>query len=226
MTASCHQDSQDIPCKHREHIDQLVPMTLERIRVNNVTFDFGTPLFTGLSFVIPCGVSLIQGGESRGKTSLLRLLAGELRPDSGTVQIAGASPLEPAQIFWHDPRSEDWHKLTPRSWMDQLRARFTRFDAHEWHALAAHLQLTEHLDKAMYMLSTGSQRKVNWITGLASGADVLLMDEPFAAIDLASIQKLQALLADWHRQKNSAWVLADYQAPGNLALAAVVDLGD
>jgi len=201
-------------------------MTQERIRVDNLTFGFGPPLFTALSFVIPCGVSLIQGGESRGKTSLLRLLAGELRPASGTVQVAGASPHAPAQIFWHDPRSEDGHKLSPRGWIDQLRTRFNRFDPQEWNALAAHLQLTEHLDKAMYMLSTGSQRKVNWITGLASGADVLLIDEPFAAIDMASIQKLQALLADWHRQKNSAWVLADYQVPRNVALAAVVDLGD
>ncbi len=201
-------------------------MTHIRVRVENLTFDFGTPLFTALSFVIPCGVSLVQGGEGRGKTSLMRLLAGDLHPASGTVQISGAAPHEPSQIYWHDPRSEDWNELSPRAWCAKMRARFSRFDDMEWNALAAHLQLTEHMDKAMYMLSTGSKRKVNWIAALACGADVLLMDEPFAAIDMANIQKLHALLGNWHTRKTSAWVLADYQIPGNVPLAAVIDLGE
>jgi len=201
-------------------------MTQVRIRVDNLTFDFGTPLFTALSFVIPCGVSLILGGESRGKTSLLRLLAGDLHPASGTVHISSAAPQESPQIYWHNPRSEDWNELSPRTWCAKIRASYPRFDDSEWNALAAHLQLSEHMDKAMYMLSTGSKRKVNWIAGLACGADVLLMDEPFAAIDMASIQKLHVLLENWHAHKTSAWVLADYQVPGNVPLTSVVDLGD
>ena len=201
-------------------------MTHIRVRVENLTFGFGSPLFTALSFVLPCGVSLVKGGEGRGKTSLMRLLAGDLHPASGTVQISSTAPQEPSQIYWHDPRSEDWNELSPRTWCDKMRERFPRFDVDEWNALAAHLQLTEHLDKAMYMLSTGSKRKVNWLAGLACGADVLLMDEPFAAIDMVSIQKLHALLENWHTHKTSAWVLADYQIPANVRLAAVVDLGE
>ena len=201
-------------------------MTTVRVSVDNLTFDFGTPLFTNLSFVIPCGVSLVQGGESRGKTSLLRLLAGDLSPASGSVRISGAAPQESPQIYWHDPRSEDWNALSPQTWCAKIRARYPRFDDNEWNALAAHLELAEHMDKAMYMLSTGSKRKVNWIAALACGADVLLMDEPFAAIDMANIQKLHALLGNWHTRKTSAWVLADYQIPGNVPLAAVIDLGE
>jgi len=100
------------------------------------------------------------------------------------------------------------------------------FDHAKVTALLDHLQLAEHADKAMYMLSTGSKRKVSWVAALACGADLLLMDEPFAALDLASIRKLHQLLDDWHLTQHSAWVLADYQAPASVQLAALIDLGD
>ena len=92
--------------------------------------------------------------------------------------------------------------------------------------MLAHLQLDPHADKAMSMLSTGSKRKVSWIAALACGADLLLMDEPFAALDLTSIRKLHQLLDEWHLTQHSAWVLADYLAPGTVRLAALIDLGN
>jgi len=93
-------------------------------------------------------------------------------------------------------------------------------------AMLDHLQLAEHADKAMYMLSSGSKRKVSWVAALACGADLVLMDEPFAALDLASIRKLHHLLDEWPVHHHSTWVLADYLAPGSVALSAVIDLGN
>jgi hypothetical protein len=43
---------------------------------------------------------------------------------------------------------------------------------------------------------------------------------------LASILKLHQLLNDWPLTQRSAWVLADYQAPGPVRLSALIDLGD
>ena len=67
-------------------------------------------LFTGWSTRIPPGVSLVRGNESSGKSTLLRLLAGDLAAKAGQLQVDGI-PLstQPAayrqQVFWTDPRA-------------------------------------------------------------------------------------------------------------------------
>lgn len=210
-------------------------MAKARVHAENLGFGYaaGAPLLTGLSFEIPAtGVTLVQGGESRGKSTLLKLLAGQLRPGSGTLQMNGLPLHEAAQaahttsIYAHDPRVATWNDHTPRQFFAHMAQQFPRFDHAVVTTLLEHLQLAEHADKAMYMLSTGSKRKVSWVAALACGGDLLLMDEPFASLDLTSIRKLHQLLDEWHLTQQSAWVLADYMAPDTVRLAALIDLGD
>jgi ABC-type multidrug transport system ATPase subunit len=207
-------------------------MSFALVHAENLGFGYdpAQPLFNGLSFDIPgSGVTLIQGGESQGKTTLLRLLAGQLLASSGTLRMNGLVMHEPAlvaQIYAHDPRLPDWNDQTPRLYFAQMAQQYPRFDHSVLTAMLDHLQLVEHADKAMYMLSTGSKRKVSWVAALACGADLLLMDEPFAALDLSSIRKLHQLLDEWPVHHRSTWVLADYIAPGSVALSTVIDLGN
>jgi ABC-type Mn2+/Zn2+ transport system ATPase subunit len=88
------------------------------------------------------------------------------------------------------------------------------------------LSLTPHLDKALYMLSTGSRRKVFMAAALASQAAVTLLDQPFVALDRPSITYLLGVLADAAKNTDRAWVVADYVAPENVALAGVIALGN
>ena len=207
-------------------------MSTALVHAENVGFGYdpAQPLFSGLRFDIPAsGITLLQGGESRGKTTLLRLLAGQLKPLAGTLHMNGLALHEPAlkaHIYAHDPRLPDWNDQTPRRFFAQLAHQYPRFDHAVVTAMLDHLQLFEHADKAMYMLSTGSKRKVSWVAALACGADLLLMDEPFAALDLNSIRKLHHLLNEWPVHHRSAWVLADYIAPDSVALSTVIDLGN
>jgi len=131
-----------------------------------------------------------------------------------------------AQVYALDPRATPWHDHTPRQFWAQCAAQYPQWDAAMAETMAQALQLTEHTDKAMYMLSAGSQRKVGWVAGLVCGAPLLLMDAPFAALDLASIRLLHQWLASWSTQGRGAWVLADYLPPGSVPLAALIDLGD
>ncbi|MCB8749052.1 hypothetical protein LHU53_19365 [Rhodoferax sp. U2-2l] len=96
-------------------------------------------------------------------------------------------------------------------------------DAPAWAELLAGLSLVEHLDKPLYMLSTGSKRKV-WQA--AAFAAVTLLDDPLAVLDRASIRYVlrQLELASQHTDR--ALVLAQYEAPAGVALAQVIDLGD
>ena len=87
-------------------------------------------------------------------------------------------------------------------------------------------RLGPHLAKPGTMLSAGTKRKV-WLAGaFASGAAVTLLDEPFAALDKASIGFVLELLDDAAAGSARAWVVADYEAPRGVPLAAEVDLGD
>jgi energy-coupling factor transporter ATP-binding protein EcfA2 len=100
------------------------------------------------------------------------------------------------------------------------------FNAEAIDELAEGLGLGPHLAKPGYMLSAGTRRKV-WLAGaFASGAAVTLLDEPFAALDKASIGFVLELLDDAAASSTRAWVVADYEAPRGVPLAAEVDLGD
>jgi energy-coupling factor transporter ATP-binding protein EcfA2 len=74
------------------------------------------------------------------------------------------------------------------------------------------------------MLSTGSKRKVWLAAAFASGAAVTLLDEPFAALDKASINLVLELLQDAAIHATRAWVVADYEAPRGVPLALTISL--
>jgi len=176
-----------------------------------------------LSFTITPGLTLVRGGEGRGKSSLLRLMAGLLPPDAGSIQrlartLCFESPADPA----HDPE-------VACAWLQVRRDRFAGWQAGLESALVQAFGLTEHMAKPMYMLSTGSRRKVGLVAAAASGAQLTLIDSPFAALDARSCRVLEQLLTEAASGTERAWVMADYALPAALAevpLAGLVDLGD
>ena len=188
-------------------------------------------LFTNFSADIRPGVNLIRGGDGRGKTTLMRLLAGVLPAHAGQFQANGVclqdQPLAyRQQVFWAEPRTDAFDQVTALAYFESLRGRYAAFDDGLLADLIAGLALAAHIDKPLYMLSTGSKRKVWLAAAFASGAAVTLLDEPFAALDTASIGFMLELLDDAAEHSGRAWLLADYEAPGNLRLAGLIDLGD
>ncbi len=192
-------------------------------------------LFSNLSFQLPPGVSLVRGGDGRGKTTLLRLLAGDVAADSGQLQIKGVhlrgAPAQyRQQVYWVDPRSTAFDQVVPADYFASLHAHYPLWDATALPALTEGLSLTEHLHKPMYMLSTGSKRKVWLAAAFASGAAVVLLDDPFAALDKPSIAFVMQQLRRVAQQQAQACVVAHYaglaDAQGALPLACTVELGD
>lgn len=194
---------------------------------------FGYPqraLFTGWSARFAPGVTLVRGGDGSGKTTLLRMLAGELPAHAGHLRVNGTALKEDArayrqQVFWVDPRSQAFDQMTALDYFSALRSQYPGFDLQAATALADGLLLRPHLEKPLYMLSSGSKRKVWLAAAFASGAAVTLLDEPFAALDKASIAFVMELLREAAGHASRAWVVADYELPGDLALAGVVELG-
>lgn len=202
------------------------------LQANCLSFSYPErELFLCWSGEILPGVTLVQGGDGRGKSTLLRLLAGALPADQGQLRLNGVALKEKPdayrrQLFWMEPRTDTFDQLTPSQFFKTIGDRYPGFDPSLIAPLVDGLGLELHRGKQLFMLSTGSKRKV-WLTAaFASGAALLLLDEPFAALDAPSIAFVKEQLQRISAQAGRAAVIADYAAPGGVPLAGVIDLGD
>lgn len=187
------------------------------------------PLFQDLSVDLPPGVSLITGDDGCGKSTLLRILAGSLPAQGGTLALHGAQgdPCDTAwrqQAFWIDPQTEAHDAISAAGYLESLHQHYPGFSVQALAELVCGFELTPHLGKPLYMLSTGSKRKV-WLTAaFAAGTALTLIDQPFAALDGPAIRFLLELLQDAADHPGRAWLIADHEAPAGVTLASVISL--
>lgn len=190
----------------------------------------GTTLLQLDTLNLPPGVTWIGGGEGRGKTTLLRLIAGDLVAPGATLVLCGlhapGTESYRQRVFWMDPRTEAFDQISAVQFFTRTAAHYPAWDAELLAHLVDVLGLLAHQDKPLYMLSTGSKRKVWLAAALASVATLTLLDSPFAALDKASIGHLREFLSAAAQHPIRAWVIADYEPPSGVLLAHTVDLGD
>ncbi len=183
----------------------------------------GCKLLQALSFDIRPGLTLVQGGDGRGKSTLLRIIGGQLEPQQGQIRRRADS------IFDALLKTDDDEQVEASAWLALQGRRHAGWSPRVAAGLVQAFGLQEHLHKPVYMLSTGSRRKLGLVAAAASGAQLTLIDNPYAALDAASCRMLDGLLLQAAAGSQRAWVLADHVLPKALAdahLAAVVDLGD
>jgi ABC-type transport system involved in cytochrome c biogenesis ATPase subunit len=200
---------------------------LERAHAERLSLSLGdAPVLTDLSFRIGPGLSLVRGGDGRGKTSLLRLLAGRLRPTAGVLKLGAGS------VFFHDTAQPARHETQATAWLAEQQARHAAWNGAVAQDLVQAFDLQAHIHKPLFMLSTGSHRKLGLVAAVASGADLTLLDTPHAALDARARGVLDDLLREAVNDARRAWVVADGAVPASLADAVqagrvgLVDLGD
>ena len=176
------------------------------------------PLIQNLTHRWTDGVHAICGDEGTGKTTLLRLLAGDLAPMAGNVTVPTGG------VFWMDLKGPEHDQTTVEACWTDLRQSWPHWDEVLLQDLAETLDMDKHRHKRLEMLSTGSRRKVMLIAALASGATVTLLDQPFVSLDQNSIKTIKAFLRDASESADRAWIVADYEAPDDLPLASVLNL--
>ena len=187
------------PVARLEHVSFHYPGTTNLI-MHNIHFS----LFPGEI------VSLI-GPSGAGKTTLLRLLSGELKPDRGTVYRKGEVALV-AQDYTLLPHLDAIGNvelvLRRREGLSRLFANATiRQRAGE---LLAQVGLSGFEHHKPSQLSGGQRQRVAIAQALAQKATLLLMDEPFGALDLHTREQMQLLLIDMARQSGMSIVLVTH----------------
>lgn len=174
-------------------------------------------LFSGLNLAVSAGECLhVRGENGVGKTSLLRLLTGLSKPESGEVIWNGLSiSKEPASyhrkllfLGHRDALKEDLTALENL----QLYAALDDIQLPEDKALAAlwrfGLRGREHLP--VNCLSAGQKRRVLMARMLTRQAKLWILDEPFNALDTHAINALQGLIAE-HIEQGGLVVLTSHQ---------------
>lgn len=185
-------------------------------------------LLSDASLAIGPGVTFVHGDTGSGKTTLLRVLAGELAA-SGRLTLGGVHfDQDPAryrrQVSVGNPASDAFDQFTARACTAFLSEGDAGFDAVEWQNLVDGFALLPHLEKPLYMLSTGSRRKVWLAAALASGRALILLDEPGGALDAASVRCLRAALGRRTQRPGSAVVVASAERLDGIAFAGTIEL--
>ena len=159
-------------------------------------------LFRGLDLKLAAGNGcLVSGPNGTGKSSLLRLLAGLLRPYAGSVERQGSCAL----------LDENLALDTERSLRDAL-AFWHRLDgAKQPAAIYEKLSLTRLLEVPVRYLSTGQRKRAGLARLVISDAPIWLLDEPLNGLD-AEAQSLVEQLVEEHRSGGGICIAASHQS--------------
>lgn len=157
------------------------------IKLSGVTKKFGD--FTALDNVdllIPKGTSFgLLGSNGAGKSTILRLLSGIYRQESGSVTIDGQEVFDNTEIkkrvFFINDETVQFGSFTLNSLRKYYKGFYPQFSDELFEELRKTVDLPE--DKRIDRFSKGMKRQAVVITGLASQADFLLLDEAFDGLD-------------------------------------------
>ena len=142
-------------------------------------------------------ITCLRGVSGRGKTTLLRLVAGLERPDGGRVEVRPPGTLA---CSFQDDRLLPWLTAEANIALAIVpRCRDRQHAADLCAYLLARMGLEEMGDKYPAQLSGGQRQQVNLARALAARADILLLDEPLTGLDEATKRRTLDLILDWTR---------------------------
>jgi NitT/TauT family transport system ATP-binding protein len=177
-----------------------------------------------VDLVIPEGsFTTLFGPSGCGKTTLLRILAGLQQPDSGEVSIFGQPPLEAAKaknIGWIPQSSALLPWRTVRSNALLSKAVNKQADRHphpgrvaqEVETILAEMGLSTFARSRPSTLSGGMRQRASLARGFVHGAPIMLMDEPFSALDELTREALRDKLVDMWRLLQKTIVFVTHSA--------------
>lgn len=170
------------------------------IALNSISkrFDDGPSVLDDISLTIPSGGFLtLLGPSGCGKSTVLRLVAGLTQPTSGEIQFSEGAAANRSFVF-QDPTLLPWRTVWQNVALPFLLGDDSTNDAQIENVLSLVGLDSRHWGKYPRELSGGMSMRVSIARALVTNPQVLLLDEPFAALDELRRQQLnEDLLKIW-----------------------------
>ena len=175
----------------------------------------------------------IVGPSGCGKSSFMKLATGLCRPTEGTIRVAGApvtGPLKITGMAFQNPTLLPWRDtlgnvMLPLEIVQPHRSRLSaERDKYEARArdLLATVGLAGFENKQPWMLSGGMQQRASLCRSLIHDPQLLMLDEPFAALDAFTREELWAVLQDLWMRKQFTCILVTHDLREAAYLADVI----
>lgn len=172
--------------------------TREAIAVHGLSFRYPgspLPLLSGIQFTVPkSSLTVLAGPSGCGKTTLLRLLAGLLRPESGHIARAAACSYVPQEPHLYNATLFENITLFQQDCSEQaVRQALKALCLSDW-AEALPQGLMTPLGEGGQSLSQGQRKRLGLARALVQDRPLILLDEPTAALDEATAATIREVL--------------------------------
>lgn len=139
---------------------------------------------------IPVGVTALLGQNGAGKSTMMRLVTGQLKPTTGTVQVKGMEPFANPELYEHlgyCPEIDNFYEhMSGREFVRHL-ARLGGFSASEaakrTDAAIERVGMSDRCDRQILGYSKGMRQRIKLAQAMLHDPDIILLDEPLNGLD-------------------------------------------
>ncbi|BCS88073.1 ABC transporter ATP-binding protein [Pseudodesulfovibrio sediminis] len=192
-------------------------------RLSDIHLAFGDKqIFSGLDVAILPGEAIhIEGKNGSGKSTLIRVMTGFLAPDSGTATLFG-EPVSPANLrgrvglVLQNPVGQLFEDTTEQELLFAAKRKGLPHARDRVRHIAEVLGISSLLDRAPHLLSYGQQRLVTLGACLTQEPELLILDDPFAGLDMTVRTLVRDLLDTERNERGMAVIITGHNPPSPL----------
>jgi len=208
--------------------------TEARVQLEGVHLSFGVrPVFRGLDVSFPRGrISVILGGSGSGKSTLLRAIGGLVRPQRGSVRVAGEDVTRLPErelfrvrerigmLFQHGALLDAMSVYENVALPLREHTRLSESDiAAEVERRLAAVGLPDAGRLRPRELSGGMLRRAALARAIVTDPEIVLCDEPFSGLDPINVRRIEKLFTDLNRQLGISLLVTSHHIPSSLRMA-------
>lgn len=208
-------------------------VALSLLELKNLKKSFDHPVVDG-SFTLEAGEHVALTGPSGcGKSTLLHLISGILRPDSGTITLAGTeiTSLKESELDTFRAQKigyvfQTFHLLEALTTLENVESVVTFAGAEHYQRakeILTDMGLEEKLSNFPYQLSVGQKQRVAVARAVVNEPPLVLADEPTANLDPPRAAEVLQLLRDTCRRANASLIVVSHDTKAVEDFDRVID---